>query len=168
MIILVSTEPNPSKPSTVKCGNDQTTTILTRAEILQRISKKRFSITGDMVEFPPLNSFVDLSPWIARVEESLRDVIPRSQWADAAILYLADYDALNKSMRQQRKRRIETGRDIWIWEDFQESLFQVLSKVSNSNNSTFRSRLLHILTNSFSRGKRSAAPLLKRHIIFGI
>jgi len=62
------------------------------------------------------------------VEEDVRDIIPRSQWADAAILYLADYDALNMSMRQQRADRLGTGGDIWIWEDFQESLSQVLEE----------------------------------------
>lgn len=122
MIIL--TEPSPSKP---KCSNE---TMLTREEIQKRISRKRWNISGDKVEFPPLNCREDLAAWIARVEESLRDVVPRSQWADAAILYLADYDPLNMLMREQRARRIGTGGDIWIWEDFQESLFQVLGKVT--------------------------------------
>ena len=83
------------------------------------------------MDFPPLNCRDDLEAWIARVEEDLTtgDTIPRSQWADAAILYLASYDALNMSMRQQRTRRMEAGgSDIWIWEDFQESLSQVLGK----------------------------------------
>ena len=84
--------------------------------------------TGTRMEFPPLNSIDDLPEWIARVEEDLGDAIPRSQWADAAILYLVGYEALN--MRQQRTRRIEIGAsDIWIWEDFQKSLSQVLGKV---------------------------------------
>jgi hypothetical protein len=67
--------------------------------------------------------------------------IPRSQWADAAILYLAGYEQLNMSMRKQRARRMEVGGlDLWIWEDFQESLSQVLGKVLIS----FRPRLFHI------------------------
>ena len=106
------------KPSTVK---------LSREEILQRISNKR----RNMVDFPPLNCRNDLEAWIARVEEDMMtgDTIPRSQWSDAAMLYLAGYKALDMLMRQQRARRMEAGgSDIWIWEDFQESLSQVLSK----------------------------------------
>ena len=125
MIISDSTETSPSKDS------KSSTLKLSREEINQRVSKKRWNITGDMVDFPPLNCRDDLEAWIARVEEDLTtgDTIPRSQWADAAILYLASYDALNMSMRQQRTRRMEAGgSDIWIWEDFQESLSQVLGK----------------------------------------
>lgn len=133
MIIFDSTEPSPSKPS-VKCHCDSQEIKLTRDEILHRISKKRWNMsTGDMVEFPPLNCRDDLAAWIARVEEDLKtgDVIPRSQWADAAILYLAGYEPLNMLMRQQRARRMEAGGlDLWIWEDFQESLSQVLGKSS--------------------------------------
>jgi hypothetical protein len=122
MIISDSTEPGLYKPSDHE-------TNLTREEILQRISKKRWNITGDMVEFPPLNCKDDLVAWIARVEEDVGDIIPRSQWADAAILYLAGYDPLNMSMRRRRACRVGAGRDIWIWEDFKESLSQVLGKV---------------------------------------
>ena len=150
MIIWDLTEPSPSKPSTVIRCNE---IILTREEILQRISKKRWTITGDLVEFPPLNCKDDLAAWIARVEEHQRDVIPRSQWADGAILYLADCEALNMLMRQQRARRMGAGLDIWIWEDFQEYLSQVLGNVLIQT----RPRLC-ILTDSSSRGKRSAAP----------
>jgi hypothetical protein len=115
-----------------------------------------------MVEYPPLNCRDDLAAWIARVEEDLMTGgIPRSQWADAAILYLAGYEPLNMLMRQQRARRMEAGGlDFWIWVDFQESLSQVLGKVIIS----FRPRLC-ILTDSSSRGKRSAAQFLKRHKI---
>lgn len=131
MIITDLKEPSPSKPS-VKCDSQETK--LTRNEILQRISKKRWNMhTGDMVEFPPLNCKDDLAAWIARVEEDLMtgDVIPRSQWADAAILYLAGYEPLNMLMKQQQARRMEAGGlDIWIWEDFQEALSQVLGKAS--------------------------------------
>jgi hypothetical protein len=125
MIISNSTEASPSKDSKPSTVNE---TMLSRGEILQRISKKRWNITGDMVDFPPLNCRDDLAAWIARVKEDL-DVIPRSQWADAAILYLAGYEALNLSMRQQRARRMGAGGDIWIWEDFQDSLSQVLGKI---------------------------------------
>ena len=113
-----------SKPPTVKLNGE---------EILQRIKKKRWNnITGDMVEFPPLNCRDDLKAWIARVEEDLMtgDPIPRSQWADAAIMYLASYKPLNMLMRQQRARMMEAGgSDIWIWEDFLVYLSQVLGKV---------------------------------------
>ena len=125
MIISDSTETSPSKDS------KSSTLKLSREEINQRVSKKRWNITGDMVDFPPLNCRDDLEAWIARVEEDLLtgDTIPRSQWSDAAILYLDSYEALNMLMRQQRDRRMEAGgSDIWIWEDFQESLSQVLSK----------------------------------------
>jgi len=90
------------------------------------------------MEFPPLNSIDDLPEWIARVEEDLGDVIPRSQWADAAIIYLVGYEALK--MRQQRERRMEAGAsDIWIWEDFQKSLSQVLEeRDSRTGMQTFR------------------------------
>ena len=127
MIISDSTEASPSKdskPSTVAVK-------LSREEISKRVSKKRWNTTGEKVDFPPLNCRVDLEAWIARVEEDLStgDTIPRSQWSDAAILYLDSYEALNMLMRQQRDRRMEAGgSDIWIWEDFQESLSQVLSK----------------------------------------
>ena len=124
-----SGEPSPYKPYT-HCDSHETK--LTRKEILQRISKKRWNmLTGDMVEFPPLNCRDDLAAWIARVEEDLMTVvIPRSQWADAAILYLDGYEPLNKLMRQQRALRMEVcGLNIWTWEDFQESLSQVLGKV---------------------------------------
>lgn len=127
MIISDSTEASPSKdskPSTVAVK-------LSREEISKRVSKKRWNTTGEKVDFPPLNCRDDLEAWIARVEEDLStgDTIPRSQWSDAAILYLDSYEALNMLMRQQRDRRMEAGgSDIWIWEDFQESLSQVLSK----------------------------------------
>ena len=83
------------------------------------------------MDFPPLNCRNDLEAWIARVEEDMMtgDTIPRSQWSDAAMLYLAGYKALDMLMRQQRARRMDVGgSDIWIWEDFQESLSRVLSK----------------------------------------
>ena len=136
MIIL--TELSPSKSSTVTghSSDNHETKLLTREEILQSISKKRWNMTtGDMVEFPPLNCKDDLAAWIARVEEDLIMLdIPRSQWADAAIIYLpvtGGYESLGAVMRLQRARRMETsGLDIWIWEDFQESLSQVLGKVS--------------------------------------
>jgi hypothetical protein len=66
------------------------------------------------------------------VEEDLMasdTMIPRSQWADAAIVYLADCPRVNMLMRQQRVRRMEVGGlDTWMWEDFQASLSQVLGK----------------------------------------
>ena len=96
------------------------------------IIKKRLNIsTGDMIRLPPLNCKDDLGAWIARVEEDLMtiDVIPRSQWAYAAIFYLDDYEPLKMSMRQQASRMEAGGLDVWIWEDFQESLSQVLGKV---------------------------------------
>jgi len=127
---------SPFKSSTVKHHCDSHETKLSREDLLKRISKKRWNIsTGDVVEFPPLNCRDDLAAWVARVEGDLMtgDVIPRSQWADAAILYLADHEPLNMLMRQQRARRMEAGGlDIWMWEDFQESLSQVLGKVPNS------------------------------------
>jgi hypothetical protein len=125
MIISNSTEPSLSKLT----HGDHHDENLTRQEILHIISKKRWDMrTGAIMEFPPLNSSDDLPEWIARVEEDIGDVIPRSQWPDAAILYLVGYEA--RSMRRQRARRIEAGAlDIWIWEDFQKSLSQVLGKV---------------------------------------
>ena len=125
MIISNSTEPSLSK--------DSKPSHLTREELQQRVTKKRLNMsTGKLIEFPPLNSSDDLELWITRVEEDLMtgDAIPRSQWADAAILYLDSYKPLKMSMMQQRKRRMEAGgSDIWIWEDFQKSLSQVLGKV---------------------------------------
>ena len=110
-----------------------------------------------MVEFPPLNCKDDLPAWIARVEEDLMTGgIPRSQWADAAILYLAGYEPLNMSMRKQRARRLEAGGllDLWNWEEFQEWLSQVLGKVPI----WYRPRLC-ILIDSSSRGKRFGGPI---------
>jgi hypothetical protein len=126
MIVSDSTD----KPSTlaVQCHDYETNLKLTQKEILQRISKKRYMPTGDLVEFPALKCKDDLVAWIARVEEDLMTGgIPRSQWADAAIPYLAGYEPVNML---QRARRMEAGGlDIWTWEDFQESLSQVLGKV---------------------------------------
>jgi len=127
MIIFDSTEPSLSKPPT---GTHCHETNLTREEMNQRIGKKRYNMqTANMVKFPQLNCLDDLAAWIARVEEDLMDVIPRSQWADATILYLASYEPLNMLMKQKRARRMEAGgSDIWIWEDFQKSLSQELEK----------------------------------------
>lgn len=105
---------------------------LTREQISRRISKKRLNIsTGELIKPPPLSCRDDLAAWVARVEEDLmaEDVmIPRHQWADAAILYLAE--PLNMLMRQQRARRMEVGEDeIWTWKGFQTSLYQVLGKL---------------------------------------
>ena len=85
---------------------------------------------GDtMDEFPPMNCKDDLVAWIARVEKDV--MTEESQWADAAILYLAGYEPLNMLTRQQQACRVEAGgSDKWVWEDFQESLCQVLGKVS--------------------------------------
>ena len=92
--------------------------------------KKRWNMPTR--EFPPLNCRDDLAAWIARVEEDLMkaDVMPRSQWADGAILYLAGYEPLNMLIRRQRARKIEAGGlSMWTWEVFQESLSQLLGKV---------------------------------------
>ena len=85
-------------------------------------------------KFPPLNCKAHLPAWIARVEKDLKaGGIPRSQWADTAILFLAGYEPLNKLMRQVQARRKEAGRfaglNMWTWKDFKESLSQVLGKV---------------------------------------
>lgn len=59
-------------------------------------------------------------------------MIPRHQWADAAILYLVE--PLNMLMRQQRARRMEVGEDeIWTWKDFHTSLYQVLEERDSSS-----------------------------------
>lgn len=130
--MVTSSSREPSNSFTVERHYDDET-MLNRQEILQRIGKKRYNMrTGDMVEFPPLNRREDLPAWIARVEEDLMtgDVIPRSQWSDAAIVYLTGYKQLKIPMMQERARIEAGGLDIWIWEDFKEYLSQVLGKVT--------------------------------------
>ena len=105
---------------------------LTRDDLMRRITKKRLNVsTGELIKAPPLSCSGDLAAWVARVEEDLmaEDVmIPRHQWADAAIFYLVE--PLNMLMRQQRTRRMEVGEDeTWIWKEFQASLYQVLGKL---------------------------------------
>ena len=101
-------------------------------KIPQAGKDKTIQPTCDMGEFPPLNCRDSLASWIARVEEDLMTAImPRSLWADGAMLYLAVYKPLDMLMRRKRASRVEAGGlDSWTWEAFQESLSQVLGKFS--------------------------------------
>ena len=130
----------PHKPSIARLSdsNSHDEEKLSRKDILRRISIKRWDLsTAHPKELPPLNCRNDLVAWVSRVEEDLMaaDVmIPRFQWADAAIFYLAE--PLNLMMRKQQARRIAAGGlDTWLWEDFQASLSQILGKRPIQKNS---------------------------------
>lgn len=92
--------------------------------------------TGALESIPEPSSSAELDQWLKSIELSLKDGgIPRSEWPDAAILFLGKDGNLNRAMRSLRQSRFREGFSMWTWEEFIAELRTLLGKLVSHMNS---------------------------------
>ncbi|KAF9475349.1 hypothetical protein BDN70DRAFT_883831 [Pholiota conissans] len=101
-------------------------------ELRRHVSRIRTNhSTGKDVEYPALSTDT-MDEWVSKFEDDLEvRFVPRSQWANAAIIFLAGAGKLSIAMRRCRAVRFKLGIQDWPWEEFKADLYDTLVDLEN-------------------------------------
>ncbi|KAF8190070.1 hypothetical protein BJ912DRAFT_965649 [Pholiota molesta] len=96
-------------------------------ELRRQVSKIRTDhSTGKDVPYPELRSHT-VDEWVSKFEFDLQvRSIPRSQWSNAAIIFLTSSGEVNMAMRERRHHRVQLGVLEWPWDEFKSQLYDAL------------------------------------------
>jgi hypothetical protein len=83
--------------------------------------------TDESPPIPKLGSVAALPGWLRRVETELEaEGIPQPQWSSKAMLFLEN--SLKVEIRKLGQRRAEMEVFLWPWDEFTDSLRDVLGE----------------------------------------